>query len=121
MLRKLFPSAYELSSPAWILSHSSPVLGDREIPTPDPHMYPCASIHTLHLLLGTAQLVFLTLFSLFPVFFPQFFLYKQQIALHLTRQFDLQRENQTKNPAFLFLLSGLPCLLCQMFFSWTSS
>lgn len=31
---------------------------------PDPPMYPCASIHTPLLLLGTAQLIFTTLFSL---------------------------------------------------------
>lgn len=50
--------------PAWILSHTSLVLGDWWSSTPDPPMYPCASIHTLHLLLGTAQLIFMTLFSL---------------------------------------------------------
>lgn len=52
---------------------------------------------------------------------PLLFLYKQWIILHLTCWFDLQRQKQTNNGVFLFLLLPSSLALQPDVYSWTSS
>lgn len=114
---------HELISPAWILSHSSPVLGDWWSSMPDPPLYSWASIHTLHLLLGTAQLVFLTLLSLdVPSLSSPIFSCTNN-RLYCIWRVGLIYKGKTKPTILIF------CSFCQAshasfarcFCSWTSS